>query len=274
MAFSLRVETLLEGLDFPEGPVFDDLGRLWLTELKSGNLCCWQPGGNLTRYAIGGNLNGLVLDNHGYAWFTNSLEGYIGRFNLNSHQAEPVLRAVDGQELIRPNDLIFDGLGNLLFSVHADSRTEPIGYVACLRPDGSAKKIAEGLYFPNGLGFWDEGQTLVLAETYRQRLWQGTWNAKSAEWTTPVILAEVGGKPGPDGMALGADGYMYVAVYGAGQIKAIEPDGRIAAIYDLPGLNPTNCAFDPSGKLGLVVTEAERGLLLSLPGLGPGAGKL
>jgi len=31
-----------------------------------------------------------------------------------------------------------------------------------------------------------------------------------------------------------------------------------------------NCAFDPSGRLGLVVTEAGQGKLWSLPHLGPG----
>ena len=47
-------------------------------------------------------------------------------------------------------------------------------------------------------------------------------------------------------------------------------DGRITGAIDLPGQNPTNCAFDPSGRLGLVVTEAEKGLLLSALGLGLG----
>ncbi len=81
---------------------------------------------------------------------------------------------------------------------------------------------------------------------------------------------EVGGTIGPDGLAIGQDGLVFVAVYNARQVKAVAPDGSVARVFDLPGANPTNCAFDPSGKLGLVVTEAEKGLLLSLPELGPG----
>lgn len=71
-------------------------------------------------------------------------------------------------------------------------------------------------------------------------------------------------------MAAGQDGLIYVAVYSAGQVKAVARDGTIARVFDLPGANPTNCAFDPSGRLGLIVTEAEKGLLLSLTGLGLG----
>jgi gluconolactonase len=72
-------------------------------------------------------------------------------------------------------------------------------------------------------------------------------------------------------MALGADGLLYVAVYGSSQVKVFSPDGRQVSEQTLPGNNPTNCAFDPSGQLGLVVTEAEQGKLWSLPELGPGA---
>ena len=71
-------------------------------------------------------------------------------------------------------------------------------------------------------------------------------------------------------MAFGADDQLYVAVYGSGTIHVITKEGHIDKNIALPGNNPTNCAFDPSGKLGLVVTEAETGRILSLPDLGMG----
>jgi hypothetical protein len=60
-------------------------------------------------------------------------------------------------------------------------------------------------------------------------------------------------------VALGADELLYVAVVGSAQVKAVDGNGKIAMIFDLPGSNPTNVAFDPAGPLGLVVTEMERG---------------
>jgi sugar lactone lactonase YvrE len=77
-------------------------------------------------------------------------------------------------------------------------------------------------------------------------------------------------EPTGDVCCLSPAGQLHVAVYGAGQVQVFDPTGTQVAAHDLPGKNPTNCAFDPSGRLGLVVTEAEKGLLLSLPGLGPG----
>jgi len=72
-------------------------------------------------------------------------------------------------------------------------------------------------------------------------------------------------------MAMGADGRLYVAVFGSGTVKAVDTRGAVAEVFRLPGKNPTNVAFDPSGDLGLVVTEAQRGELLSLPNIGMGA---
>ena len=72
-------------------------------------------------------------------------------------------------------------------------------------------------------------------------------------------------------MAFAADGRLYVAIYSGGAVKVVAADGEVEEVIPVPGANPTNCAFDPSGRLGLVVTEAENGRLFSLPMLGPGA---
>ena len=78
----------------------------------------------------------------------------------------------------------------------------------------------------------------------------------------------MGGAPGPDGIAVNVRGEIAVAVYGAGHVQLRGSGGELVAAANLPGNNPTNVAFDPSGNLGLIATEAERGLLLSLPAFG------
>jgi len=264
------VNILAEGLNFPEGPAFDPAGDLWCVELKGGNLVRWSERG-IERFATGGGPNGLTFDHRGWAWFCDAERGAIRAFDPSSDQWQTIVDRIDDQPLFRPNDLAFDPLGNLIFTCPGDSRTEPTGYVCCLSTTGELTKIAQGFYFPNGLALVDDGRALVVAETYRQRLWKGVWSAAERHWVDPQPWADLGGLPGPDGMALGADGLLYVAVYRSGQIKVVDVEGLIAVTYDLPGKNPTNAAFDPSGRLGLVVTEAERGLLLSLPELGPGA---
>ncbi len=263
------IETLATELDFPEGPAFDSKGTLWCVELKGGSLVRFERG-RIERMAVGGQPNGIAIGPHDEIWFCDAGQCAVRRYMPATGRLDTLASHVNGKLLNKPNDLAFDAAGHLVFTCPGGSELDPTGYVCCLGHDGSVKKIADGLYFPNGLAFVDRGTTLIMAETRRQRLWRGRWDAAEATWCDPHPWADVGGRVGPDGMAVGRDGLVYVAVYSAGQVKAVASDGTISRVFEVSGANPTNCAFDPSGRLGLVVTEAEKGSLLSLPGLGPG----
>jgi gluconolactonase len=267
----MQIDILAEGLAFPEGPVFAPDGSLWFVEYERGAVTRWKAG-QLDRRRAGTNPNGLALDQGGRAWVCDAGQNAIRRSDAAVHTWETVVGQIDGQPLLMPNDLAFDVRGNLVFTCPGPDTEASAGYVCCMRPDGRQTKVAEHMAFPNGLAFSDGGRTLVVAETYRRRLWRGAWDDVACRWIDPEPWAEVGGATdGPDGMAFGADGLLYVAVYSIGCIKAVAHDGATVAVYELPGSNPTNCAFDPAGRLGLVVTEAEHGVLLSLGGMGSGA---
>jgi sugar lactone lactonase YvrE len=44
------------------------------------------------------------------------------------------------------------------------------GIVAMISPDGSARRVADGLAFPNGMLIMPDGQTLIVAESYARQL--------------------------------------------------------------------------------------------------------
>jgi len=257
---------LADRLNFPEGPVFDAHGRLWFVELRGGDLTCFQNGA-MRRFPTGGTPNGLAVDYRGVLWICDASQNAIRTFSPDTEKFMTVCDKACGESLNKPNDLAFDAAGNLLFTCPGDSRTEPTGYVCCLKPNGEIHKIKEGMFFPNGLAFNSNGNVLFVAETYKQRIWKGAWDAKACQWKAPLPWsAPLGGALGPDGMAIGNTGLLFVAVYGSKQIKSLGPNGEVLDTWDLPGKNPTNVAFDPNGSLGLVITEAEHGLLLSIPG--------
>ena len=265
------VQILAEGLDLPEGLAFDPEGNLWCVEVNRGSLVRWSEAG-LERFAAGGTPCGLTFDRLGRAWICDAGQNVIRRFDPGSGHWETIADSVDGEPLNKPNDLAFDLSGNLVFTCSGDSHREPGGYVCCLRPSGVLIKIAENIYFPTGLAFLAEGRQLVVSETYRQRLLVGSWEAETGTWLNPSPWATIGDKPGPNGLAIGDDGLLYVAVARSGQIVVVDTGGHITTKYDMPGKIPIKVAFDrnQSCPLGLVVTEAERGLLVSLPHLGPG----
>ncbi|MBS7700488.1 MULTISPECIES: SMP-30/gluconolactonase/LRE family protein [unclassified Chelatococcus] len=267
---STAVEVICSNLAFPEGPAFAPDGSLWWVELQGGCLSTITPE-DVRRYQVGGHPNGLTFDCAGGAWFCDAGMRAIRRLDLAAGTARTLASRGRGEPLNKPNDLAFDSRGTLVFTCPGDSRTEPTGSIWAYHDGIEPEPVADNLYFPNGLALADDGRSLVVAETYRHRLWKGEWDPENLRWINPRPWAEIGGPTGPDGMALGADGLLYVAVFGQGCIKAVDPTGTIVAVYATPGSRPTNCAFDPTGERGLVVTEAERGEVLSYPGLGRGA---
>ena len=259
-------EVLADGLAFPEGPAFAPDGALWWSEIDGGCLGRWRDGA-AERIAIGGRPNGLAFDGEGRVWICDGGERSIRRHDPRTGETETVLDRIEDEPLAKPNDLAFDPLGNLLFTCPNDARQDPVGYVCCLAPDGVPTRIGDGLFFPNGLALTPDGAHLVVAETYRYRLWRGRWDAGARRWRDAAPWVEVGGPIGPDGLAFAGGGDLYVALFGQGVLRIVGGDGEAGRTVAVPGERPTNLAFDPSGRLGLVVTEAERGRLLSYPSL-------
>lgn len=255
-----RIITVLQGLLFPEGPAVDAKGNIWFVEQKGGTVGCLSPDQKLRRIPVdNGFPNGIAIDRNEHIWFCDASNDCISRLNPETLTIEIMCSEMDGRPLNHPNDLAFDIQGIPVFTCPGNSRHEPTGYVCAWSPDG-IKKIGDGMFFPNGLAFTSDGEELVIAETYRHRLWKGKWDMQSKTWYDARTWVTVGGPIGPDGMAFSEDGDLYVAVYGQKAIKIISPQGIIVDAIELPGQNPTNCAFLPDG--GLLVTEAERGELL------------
>ena len=217
---------------------------------------------NITRVAIPGEPNGLAFRND-----SGSICDAGGNRLLELRSDLTVSALLTSQpELTRPNDLAFDRRGNLVFTCPGDSRTAPTGSIWSRSAGGVLTLIADQLYFPNGLAFTPDGTELIVAETYRHRLWRGQWDELRCCWSNARPWVDVGGPTGPDGMAFAADGRLLVALFGQGVVRVVARDGAMLDDIPVPGARPTNVAIDPSGRHGLIVTEAEHGRVLSLPG--------
>jgi len=72
------------------------------------------------------------------------------------------------------NELVVDGRGNAYvngggFDLMAGEEFAP-GIVVLVTPDGSARQVADGIAFPNGMVVTPDDSTLIVAESYAKRL--------------------------------------------------------------------------------------------------------
>ena len=136
------------------------------------------------------------------------------------------------------NDMVVDASGRAYvgnFGFDIDAGAEPTSTtLICVEPDGDAWVVVEQLLFPNGMVVTDGGHTLVVAESFGQRLSAYTIQPDGS-LTDPRVWADL--RPNvPDGICLDADGAIWVAdPVNRGVMRVVEGAGPV-------GLDPHRAA--------------------------------
>ena len=114
------------------------------------------------------------------------------------------------------NDIVIDGRGNAYvnngnfdFAKGPPPGEHAPGFVALVRPDGSATVVGDDLAFPNGMAVTPDNATLIVAESYRNRLTAFSIDADGSlgERRTWADL----GDGVPDGICIDVDGAVWFA---------------------------------------------------------------
>jgi len=109
------------------------------------------------------------------------------------------------------NEIVVDGRGNAYinnigFDLLAGEEVAP-GILALVTPDGSARQVADGVTFPNGMVVTPDNSTLILAESYGHRL--TTFDiAADGSLSNRRVWADLG-SGAPDGICLDAEGAVW-----------------------------------------------------------------
>jgi gluconolactonase len=257
-------ELLAEGLGWAEGPAVLPDGRICFVETYRSQVSVWERDRGVSRYAYtAGGPNSCVLGADGVMYVCQNggttgpwrademVTPSIQRIEREGGRAEIVATELDGKRLNGPNDLVFGPDGRLYFTdpgTYRPDDPEP-SYLFVLDPDGRGRLLAElePPTFPNGIAIEADGN-VVWAESYTGMVRRLRLDSGAIE----DIARLPGDNPIADGMAVGADGRLYVTTVNGGGIDVIRPDGA----YDhfiRAGAIPTNCVF--SGR-DLIMTDA------------------
>jgi gluconolactonase len=180
-------------------------------------------------------------------------------------------RESEGQPLKTPNDLTLDTPhGGFYFTDPGEwdpKNTE--GKVHHVDATGTTRTVATGLSFPNGIVLRPDGRELLVNESFQNRVlaFPVLGPGKLGE---PRVFVELPTKGEgqtdnqPDGMALDAEGNLYVAHFGMRQVQVVDPRGRIIRRYPGGNLETSNVAFAGPNLDQLYVTGGQPGALFRL----------
>jgi sugar lactone lactonase YvrE len=145
---------------------------------------------------------------------------------------------------IGANDIVIDGRGNAYinsndaeFGATAPEGGPATGRIYLVPAAGEARLVADDLDFPNGMAVTADNRTLIVAESYRQRL-TAFDIAADGTLANRRVFADLGEDP-PDGITIDATGAVWYAdvphrqcvrVAGGGQVlDRVEADRGVFA---------------------------------------------
>ncbi len=198
-------QVLLDGLAYVESPRWHE-GRLWFAHWGMGEVVAVDLDGKSEVVAPGRPGLGWSID-----WLPD------GRLLLTGEELtriEPDGSMVRNADLTVVadhgwNEIVVDGRGNIYvngadFDFLGGEPPKP-GIIALVTPDGSARQVADGIEFPNGMAITPDNRTLIVSESMGQRL-TAFDIAADGSLSNRRVWAD---KLGPDSICIDADGCIW-----------------------------------------------------------------
>lgn len=254
------VETLLDGLTFPEGPRWHE-GRLWFSDFYNYRVVALGLDGKAeTMATVPECPSGLGWMPDGSLLVVSMLDRRLLRQTVDGLVTHADLSSIAGGPC---NDMAVDAagrayVGNFGYERFRGEAARP-AKLARVDPDGTATVVADDMLFPNGTVITPDGKRMIVGESMGNRLTSfdigpdGGLSNRRVFAATPDLV--------PDGICLDADGAIWVADPRHNRVVRIREGGEITDTIALPGRNAYACMLGGPDRRTLFICTA--------PGSGP-----
>lgn len=288
MAAAAAPEPLLaERFEHPEGVVWDAAAErlLWVDLLQGRVHACDADGGRLDALDLGRPV-GAVAPRAGGGLVCAVREGFaLVDAAAGALAASPESRTIDDRlrdAPLRMNDGAVDPRGRFWAGSMAwedapappAAGSPPAGALYRLDPDGTVGEQLAGVGISNGLGWSPEGDRCYYVDSVTGRVDAFAFDLDAGALGARTTLAEIEGGAAPDGLAVDADGCVWVALWGGWEVRRLTPAGVVDRVVELPGAHVSTCAFGGPGLRTLYVSVSQQGLDERALREQPGAGHL
>jgi sugar lactone lactonase YvrE len=231
---------IASGFSFLEGPRWHD-GRLWLSDFYTHRVVSMDESGGDVRTEAE-----VAQQPSGLGWLPDGRLLVVSMRDYRLLRREPDGSLVEHADLSQYvecplNDMLVDDqgrayVGNFGFDLMSGADPKPTTLIL-VEPDGSTRVAADDLMFPNGVVTLDGGATLVVAESFGNRMSAFTvtengslagrreWARFGPSWTPGQDLFTL--DVIPDGTCAAPDGTIWVADAGHQRAVKVAEGGEI-----------------------------------------------
>lgn len=241
-----------------EAPTWDDrTGRLLWVDIWGGRLHETDPstGETLSR-DLGAPLTAIALSTHGTPVVTAGLCVLELTEDGMRHLAD-----VPEPVCLRANDAAVDPAGRLwIGTMTMPNRPSRPGSLWRLDPGSdNPVQVLDDVLLANGLGWSPSGDVMYFVDSGRQRISRYPFDVECGELGEGEAFLQIPDDDGmPDGIAVDAEGGLWVALAHGGAIRRYTASGVLDEHITLPVRVPTSCTHGGPGLRELFVTTASR----------------
>jgi sugar lactone lactonase YvrE len=248
-------KVLLDGLMFTEGPRWRD-GKLYFSDMHAHKVMSVDLEGKAqTVVEVPTWPSGLGWLPDGRMLIVSMTDRKLLRLDpdgLNTHADLDTLAS------FYCNDMVVDGtgrayIGNFGYDLLSGEPQKPAELIM-VNPDGSARIAADGFDFPNGTVISPDGKTLVVGESMGHRLTAFTIQGDGS-LTNRRPFADLG-EAVPDGIALDAEGAIWVASPMSKEMLRVHDGGKVAERLKFDTM-PIACALGGPGRRTLFMLTSD-----------------
>ena len=225
-------QILMTGIAFGESPRWHD-GRLWLSDWGTQEIVAVDPEGRSEVIArVPSSPFSIDWLRDGRLLIVSGPEGVLLR---REPDGSLVTHAdLSGLSEHPWNEIVVDGrgnayIGNIGFDFSGGEFAP--GTVALLTPDRPARRVADGVAFPNGMAVTPDNSKLILAESYANRLTAFDL-AEDGSLSNRRVWADVGDGV-PDGICLDAEGAVWYGDVPNRRCVRVREGGEMLQTIDL-----------------------------------------
>ncbi len=249
-----------------EGPVWDaQAGVLRWVDMLAGDVLTLESTGAVTRRHVG-DVAAAFRPRAGGGMVVAVERGFV--LVEPDGRVGPVHEAFTDAG-VRMNDGGCDPAGRFFCGSMAYDAAPGRGALFRFDPDGTVTRVLDGLTISNGIAWTPDGSTAYFADTGTGRVDVFDYDLATATLSgrRPVVAVDPDHGQ-PDGLALDAEGGVWVALWQGGAVRRYTADGRLDAVVDLPVGQVTACAFGGPDRDRLFITTSRQDLADPEPAAG------
>jgi sugar lactone lactonase YvrE len=155
----------------------------------------------------------------------------------------------------RMNDAACDPAGRYLVGSLALGAQTDHEVLLCVEPTGPVSVMRDDIALSNGIAWSADGRTVYHVDTLPGRIWTADYDRDAGvarRWRVLFTITD----GFPDGMVLDTDGMLWIAIWGAGQVRRYDTAGTLLAVVTVDAPHVSCPAFAGADRGTLVISTA------------------